>query len=492
MSSYTPQTPTANAGVLAAMFGYCPNARFTGLISPAFFLSFATALTFGLGAGCTWDYSFTLCIWLTQCLSANKSCSSAVHRAAILCCSLGRPICSACTGAFCKARAKISAWVLSRTACSLGRKIRDNAESLWKWKNHNLVSVDGVLLRMQDTPENLARYPLQKHQTPGTGFCRMRLVTLFCLATGVLLAAAYAAYSGKGTGEMSLLLQLLPHLNPSDILIGDRYYGSYALVAQLQKAHTHCCFRMSSSLKKHFGEGQLLGEDDFSLTWSKPQKSKNVDSAFWDALPEQIVVRVLRFTIIRRGYRPEEIYVVTTLTDHVTYTKEDIADLYLRRWTVEVDLRTLKQTLKMSQLSCKTPDMVEAEVWTHLLGYNLVRCAMAQAALDMGYAPRQLSFSNALSVLNESRWLLSSQTKTADEMRLIMAGLITACRVGNRPGRYEPRETKKKERKYPELKKDRKTRREELPDEYRAENQEEKQGKPKAKKDAGKNKPISC
>jgi hypothetical protein len=80
-----------------------------------------------------------------------------------------------------------------------------------------------------------------------------------------------------------------------------------------------------------------------------------------------------------------------TLCDAAVYTKDDIADLYHCRWHVELDIRAIKQTLKMEHLVCKTPAMVRRELWAHLLGYNLVRKVLAQAAVVSGLSPRQLS-----------------------------------------------------------------------------------------------------
>lgn len=487
MAFYAPAPDLSSARLLASSFAYCPAARFTGVLRPAFFLAVAGSLTFA--SSCTWDFSLTLWTWLSQSLSANQTCTSVVARAMAVCHLLGRVICSPCTGAFCKARAKLAAAAVAQLAADLGHAIHDNVPLGWQWRGRAVKSVDGSLLRLTDTPQNLAVYPLQKSQKAGTTFTRLRLVCLFCLATGALLGCAYAAYKGKGTGELSLLLQLLSHLRRQDILLGDRSYGNYPLLAALRQKGIDGCFRLPVSWQKHFGEGQCLGEDDYLQTWSKPRRSKNTAASFWDALPGALVVRVLRFTVSRTGFRTRAVYVVTTLTDHVAYRKEDIAELYLQRWTVEVDIRTLKTTLPLGTLRCKTPELVAAELWTHLLGYNLVRCSMAQAAWDTNRQPRQLSFTLALNLLNEFRWLLVSARHDADTMRQLLSTAMSSVLVGKRAGRYEPREVKHRERKYPPLKKDRRTRRAELPQEHQRAHEEEQAGKKKTKKGAGKDRP---
>ena len=77
-------------------------------------------------------------------------------------------------------------------------------------------------------------------------------------------------------------------------------------------------------------------------------------------------------------------------------SKGELDQLYARRWNVELDLRNIKTTLGVEVLRCLTPQMVEKELWVHLLAYNLIRLLMAQAALDARVHPRQLSFKHAV------------------------------------------------------------------------------------------------
>src|ERR1051326_7980746 len=127
------------------------------------------------------------------------------------------------------------------------------------------------------------------------------------------------------------------------------------------------------------------------------------------------------------------------------YSAADIADLYHQRWHVELDIRAIKQTLQMDILSCKTPEMVRREVWAHLLAYNLVRHVLAHAALARQATPRQLSFAGAVDTLDAFRWLLA-RGSAADSQRFVGALLLAVAthRVGNRPGRVEPREVKRR------------------------------------------------
>src|SRR5262249_59142201 len=95
-----------------------------------------------------------------------------------------------------------------------------------------------------------------------------------------------------------------------------------------------------------------------------------------------------------RDNRAERFKVITTILD-ATIDGGQIGDLYERRWSGEVDIRSMKSTLQMDVLRCKTPEMIHKEIWVHLLAYNLLRTVMAVAAAEHGLEPRQVSFTGA-------------------------------------------------------------------------------------------------
>jgi hypothetical protein len=161
-------------------------------------------------------------------------------------------------------------------------------------------------------------------------------------------------------------------------------------------------------------------------------------------------VRELRVRVLQRGFRTRTVVVATTLWDARAFPKEEIAGLYRARWHAELDLRAIKITLRMDVLRCQAPTMVRKEIWGHLLVYNLLRAAMAQAALRHALVPRQLSLQGARqtlvafrSSLGESRGHLGVTVVT------VVLKAIASHRVGNRPDRLEPRVRKRRPKKYP-------------------------------------------
>jgi hypothetical protein len=352
-------------------------------------------------------------------------------------------------------------------ATDLGVQLEGRAPDDWKWHGRNVKIVDGSIVLLPDTEANLPEFPQQRSQKRGTSYTCMRLVVLLGFATAALLDAACGPYRGKGSGEISLLHSLLPQLHAHDVLLGDRYYGSYGLLAVLAGQQVDGCFRLPACREQEFRHGEQLGENDYLHTWTKPEcRPKWISKETWAALPASLTVRLIYFRISQRGWRTQQVYLVTTLLDHRRYSAADLAGLYRARWHAELDIRAIKQGLGMKLLACKTPALVHAELWVHLLAYNLVRCVLAQSAAERGLPARQLSFQGGVQTLEAFRWLLSCQEAPSGEVSRETAAALTAAvsvhRVGNRPGRWEPREIKHRQRKYPELKKARRHRRAEL------------------------------
>src|SRR5262249_12389582 len=194
------------------------------------------------------------------------------------------------------------------------------------------------------------------------------------------------------TGETAMLRVLLGSLEPGDLLLGDRYFANYWLIALALQLGIDVVFRQHQLRKVDFRTGQRLGKDDHRITWSKPQRPRWMTPAAYDAVPETLTLRELRLRIPKGKNRTQQIVVVSTLLDAGRYAKGELEALYRLRWQAELNLRSLKTTMQMDILRCKKPDRVRKEIWAHLLVYNLIRTAMAQAAQGHACKPWQLSF----------------------------------------------------------------------------------------------------
>jgi hypothetical protein len=394
----------------------------------------------------------TLWVFLGQVLSADHSCRAAVARLIAHRLSRGQRPCSAETGAYCQARQRLSETFFADVACSVGRSLDARVERDWLWKGRRVYLFDGTTVTMPDTPKNQEAYPQVYNQKPGLGFPIARIGAVISLACGAVVNLGFCQYAGKGQGEVSLLRRLWDVLCPGDVLLGDSLTANWATIVLLRERGVALVGRLNKAHRwADFRRGKRLGPDDHLVCWAKPTSIRSLDRDAYHALPECIMVRETRIPVFQPGFRTREIVVVTTLLDPRQTTKEDLATLYRARWNNELDLRSLKSTMQMRELRCKTPELMRKEVWTHILAYNLIRTVMAQAAARHGGAPRSISFKGAMQTLEAFQPLLEfgPAHDAADRLRLYhdLLDAIATHRVGDRPDRYEPR-LKKRRRNY--------------------------------------------
>lgn len=410
-----------------------------------------------------WTPALTLWTFLTQCLSDSKSCAAAVARALVLRVSLGMEPCSEGTGGYCKARAKLPVALLSRVALQLGDELERQAPEEWPWKGRRVLLGDGTTMSGPDTPENQAAYPQPKSQKKGIGFPLIRMVVLLGFATGALVGAALGPWSGREAGETALLRELLERFQSGDVFVADRAYCSYWLIAALQARGVDVALRLHQSRHYDFGTGRRGGADDHVVEWARPARPDWMDKPTYHATPKVLTIREVRFRIDRPGYRTREVVVATTLSDATRYAREDLAELYHHRWRAELSIRDIKQTLGMDVLRGKTPEMLRREIWCHLWAYNRVRQVIAQAARARNRSPRQISVAGAKQMLNAFQMTLAvGEGELWDSTVAALLHAVAGRRVGQRPGRCEPREVKRRPKVYPLLRKPRATRRTEL------------------------------
>ena len=381
-----------------------------------------------------------LSMFMRQVLESDGSCQKAVNGWAAQRAVDGLSPCSVRTGGYCRARQRLPLEMVSTLTCETGRLLNEKALVSWLWRGRSVKLVDGTCISMPDTPENQERYPQPSSQAPGVGFPLARLVMVICLATGAALNAAIGPYSGKSTGELGLVRDLLEGFSPGDVMLADALYCNYWLIATLMANGVDVLFEQNAARITDFRRGKSLGTRDHIVRWSKPAaRPEWMTPEQYAGFPDEITVREVKVA---------HQVLVTTLLDHRRVSKDDLWALYARRWNVELDLRNLKTTTGMDVLSCQTPEMNEKQLWVHLLAYNVIRLLMAQAACNAGIDPRELSFKHTVQLWTE--WGARGISATKDDGLLFT--LIAQCRVGNRPGRLEPRMRKRRPKPYPWLK----------------------------------------
>jgi len=382
-----------------------------------------------------------LSMFIQQALSEDGSCQRAVNGWAAQRSVEGFTPRSVRTGAYCRARQRLPTGMVTALMRETGKLLCTEAHAGWRWRGRSVKLVDGTGISMPDTPENQALYPQPSSQTQGVGFPLARLVGVICLSTGAVVDAAIGPFEGKGHSEHSLFRELMDAFSVGDVMLADALYCSYWLIATLQKAGVDVLMEQYGSRTTDFRRGRRLGSRDHIVSWPRPKRPNWMTHEQYDVFPVELTVREAKVG--------ERVLVTTMLNPRKT-SKKDLSDLYVQRWQVELDLRNIKTTLGMEVLRCLTPEMIEKELWVNLLAYNMIRLLMAQAALESGVPPRDLSFKHTVQMWTQ--WTALYSGRGQDVQRDNLFQLIAQVRVRQRPGRLEPRARKRRPKPYPWLK----------------------------------------
>ncbi len=343
--------------------------------------------------------------------------------------------------AYCQALRRLPVDVMRRLLRSTATRQRDATDQVGRWRGLRAFLVDGSSCSMSDTPELQRRFDQPTEQKPGCGFPVAHLLALFDAYTGMLVDVLASTWR---THDMTRVGELHPHLGSGDLLVGDRGFCSYAHLALLAQGGIHAVVRMHQNRRVSLSARQYrwagvawpvrLGCDDQLTIWRKSKvPSRVMPRETYDALPETMIVRELRYRVSRRGYRTSTVTLATTLLDPVAYPAAELAELYHRRWCVELNLRHLKDTLGMRVLRAKSAAGVERELLAFALVYNLIGATLTVVAMHLETTPERVSF--------------------LDVVRLLRHGLARDARATivinpDRPGRVQPRVVKRRPLQY--------------------------------------------
>ena len=334
--------------------------------------------------------------WLWQMLNHNAPCREVVRQVQALRSLQGGPAVNEDTGGYCQARARLPQPVLEKALVASAHTAVRRARALALLGGRSIKVVDGSSLRLADTPAHQKRFPQPASQKRGCGFPVMKLVVLFCLTSGALLARATGTLWDS---EARLFHRLLATLKPADIVLGDRGFGNFVIVALLAGVGVDFIGRVpTNSRRVDFRQGRRLGRYDRLVCWGKgPRQGNWLDAADWTALPATVEVRIVRTQVRQRGFRSREITLVTTLLDAHLYPAAELLTAYARRWRLELCFDDLKTTLGLASLKCLSPAMAEKELLVGLIAHNLLRCVMLK-----GRRRRQWRWSGSVS---KGRWM---------------------------------------------------------------------------------------
>jgi len=343
--------------------------------------------------------------------------------------------------AYCQALQRLPVDVFRTLLRQVVTRQRRATEAVALWRGHRIVLVDGSSCSMPDTPPLQRRFDQPTEQKPGCGFPVAHLLALFDAYTGMLVDVLASSWR---IHDLTRVTELLPHLQPGDVLLADRGFCSFAHIALLQQQGVHVVIRVHGQRRVSFRGRQhhwaccdwplRLGHNDQLTIWrSTGVPSRVLPREVYDALPDKLMLRELRYRVSHRGYRTRQVTLATTLLDAQAYPADALAELYQRRWQAEVNLRHLKDTLGMRVLRSQSVAGVERELLAFALVYNLICTVLTTLALHLETTPQRVSLIDVLRLL-----------------RYGLTHIVTAAIVINpdRPGRHQPRVVKRRPLEY--------------------------------------------
>ena len=254
------------------------------------------------------------------------------------------------------------------------------------------------------------------------------------MVTGSIIDANIGTYSGKGTGEQTLLRSMLHNFKKGDLILADAMFSTYSLLSYVLKHKIDIVFVQNGARARNtdFTRGEIIADDDHIITIKRPK-----DNPQW--MSENEIKEIPNHIQIREIKTKGHILITTLLCPKKNPVKL-IKNLYKKRWNIEVDFRNIKITLDLKEFKCKTPKMVIKEMWVSFLAYNIIRSLMFSSALYHKVDSRTISFKSTLQLYLH---YLDMQVFSQKNLQKLLK-LISEKIVGNREGRIEPRALKKR------------------------------------------------
>jgi hypothetical protein len=392
----------------------------------------------------------TFWAFFSQVLDADGGCMEVIRKLQSYASIKGIKIPSSSTASYCTARKKLPEQMLSDILAHTADRLELMPET-GILNNRRVIVVDGTGVSMPDTSQNQEVWPQLSSQKAGCGFPTARICACFSLASGALLSYAIG---NKKNNELPLFRKQWHIFKQGDIFLGDKGFCSYFDIANLKKQGVDSVITLArrppgTTANCH----KILGPDDLLIAWERPVCTATMaySKDEWAMLPKKLILRQIKVSVDTPGFRTKGFYIITTLIDAVQYTAAELAELYFKRWDVELFFRDIKTTMGMDILRCQTPEMIRKEILMHFIAYNCVRRLMYEAAEEADLEVRVVSFKGSLQALrNWEPHLNQAKVSQAERFRLVsdLYDAITNTPIRQRPGRSEPRCIKRRPKSY--------------------------------------------
>ena len=335
------------------------------------------------------------------------------------------------TGGYCQARQNLPKLLVSRTVNELIERLRQRMGKPTAEGQPRVYVLDGSSLQLEYGAELVKAYPQAQNRYGKSHRPVVRIVVLHDVDTGLAERPYWGPmYGPRAVSEQALAEQATQHVPPGSVIIGDRNFGIFSVAYQAQQQGHGMIVRLTAVRARKLAGGAISRAVDQPVEWrtSRWDGKKNRTWAADASVQGQLIAQ-----LVGRGKHKQWLYLFTTLT----LPTEQIVACYGKRWRIETDLRSLKQTVRLQQLSVQSADMMEKEVLVAVLAYNLVRTIMYLAAERSGGDPRQLSFTYACNiVLDGYPKILAARGAKQQEQELDgIIELVARCKLPRRTKR---------------------------------------------------------
>ena len=313
----------------------------------------------------------------------------------------------------------------------LVEQLRSEMQEGWEGLKRPIFVVDGSSLQMQHTAALVREFSPGSNQHGENHWPVMRIVVFHDVWSGLALRPSWGAmYGAEAVSEQQVAEEALGRLPADAVVLGDGNFGIFAYAYAVHQSGRPMILRLTKARAQKILGTELVEGREVAVVW----EASRWDRQAHPQLPEQAAVSG-RLIVCANPSRPNELlYLFTTLE----LPASEIVEIYGLRWNVETDLRSLKRTVGLHQLSSKSVDMVEKELLLAIAAYNLVRAVMCMAARRAQIAPRQLSFSFVQTVVEAALPGLDHAATEAEYQQRLDRMLHYAAR-GRLPNRSDPR-----------------------------------------------------
>jgi hypothetical protein len=298
------------------------------------------------------------------------------------------------TGAYSRARTRLPQAVAEMAADQVVEYLLAEHKEALPGLGRQAFLVDGSSLDLAHTEELLKVYPPARGRYGESHWPVMRVLVAHDLVSGIALRPAWGAmYGDHATSEQALAEEIIDRLPAGSIAVLDRNFGVFSVAWHAHQKKHPIVVRMTDVRARSLNGGKLPSQADQWIDW----KPSAWDRRAHPHLPSNACIRVrfIATQVLCKG-KVIQLYLITTLD----LPAEQIVELYGFRWNIELDLRSLKQTVNLHTLRSTTPDMAAKELVLGVTAYNFVRAAIYAAARAANLNPRQISFSRAQDVVN--------------------------------------------------------------------------------------------